>query len=121
MRTWLEDVRYAVRSLRLAPGFALVSAITLALGVGANTAIFSLLDAALLQPLPVAEPDRLRNAVVISRDGAVGVTPPAFFGLDPWSVSDRVRAAIRALDPRLPVYEVTTLDEATRGHWTAIA
>ncbi|HSK10520.1 MAG TPA: ABC transporter permease, partial [Vicinamibacterales bacterium] len=60
---WIEelrdDVRFAVRQLRRAPGFTLVAAMTLALGVGANGAIFALVDATLLRPLPFHEPDRL--------------------------------------------------------------
>jgi putative ABC transport system permease protein len=60
---WLEefgsDVRFAVRQLRFAPAFALVAAITLALGIGANSAMFALVDATLLRPLPFVEPDRL--------------------------------------------------------------
>jgi putative ABC transport system permease protein len=54
-----DDVRFALRQLRRAPGFTLVAALTLALGIGANTAIFALADATLLRPLPFPEPDRL--------------------------------------------------------------
>ena len=55
----LRDLRYAIRSLRRTPGFALTVILTLALGIGANSAVFSALDAVLLKPLPFPEADRL--------------------------------------------------------------
>lgn len=56
----LQDVRYALRQARNAPGLSVAVLCSLAIGVGANTAIFSLVDAAILRPLPVSEPDSLR-------------------------------------------------------------
>src|SRR5437660_10990701 len=58
-RTAMGDFKYAVRTLRRSPGYMAVAAMTLALGIGANTAIFSLLDQILLRLLPVKNPQQL--------------------------------------------------------------
>ncbi len=59
MRTFVQDLRYGVRNLLSSRGFAAIATLTLAAGIGANTAIFSVIDAVLLRPVPYPDPDRL--------------------------------------------------------------
>ncbi len=70
-----QDLKYGVRMLLKTPGFTLVAALSLALGIGANTAIFSLLDAVLLKSLPVQEPERLALFGQGEGQGVIGGFP----------------------------------------------
>jgi len=88
---WLEelrdDVRFAVRQLKSTPGFTFVAAITLALGIGANGAIFALADATLLRPLPLPEPDRL--AIAWERSDALERGPVSPLNMLDWNDQSR--------------------------------
>ena len=81
MRDLIQDFNYAARLLRRAPGFTLVAVTALALGIGANTAIFTVIDTLLLRPLPYSDPDRL--AVVwehnLPRERRTNVVSPGNF------------------------------------------
>ena len=90
MSTLIQDLRYAVRNLLRTPGFAVVTILTLALGIGANTAIFSVVNGVILRPLGYPEPDRLM--FITSRFPSMGfdqfwVSPPEYFEFSRWNQS----------------------------------
>ena len=79
----ISHLRYALRLLRLQPGSSAAIVLTLALAIGANTTLFTLINAALLAPLPVSEPDRLMNVYTSKADGSGygGLSYPDFLDL----------------------------------------
>jgi len=72
MSTILQDLRFASRALRRSPGFAVVTALTLALGIGGNSAVFTVINEVILRPLPYSEPDRLVRVYQVHPEYAPG-------------------------------------------------
>jgi putative ABC transport system permease protein len=96
METLLQNVRYAFRTLANSPGFAAVAILTLALGIGANTAIFSVVNAVLLQPLSYPNPDRLVALELSSPQGNSNVTSIPKFNV--WREQTQVFDSVAAYD-----------------------
>jgi hypothetical protein len=98
METLIQDIRYALRALRRNRAFAFIAILTLGLGIGATTAIFTVVDAVLLKPLPYPDPNRLLTLWERSRaDGMEdGVAPANFYD---WREQSRSFTRMAAIDP----------------------
>jgi predicted permease len=117
MSTLLHDFRYSLRVLGKNPGFTAVAVLSLALGIGANTAIFSLLDALLLRDLPVRQPERLVELSVVRRGDKIMFSFPmfreiergqrVFSGLIGWSFGEMANVEINGVLSQAEARSVT--------------
>ena len=94
MNTFRQDVRYALRMLGQSPGFTTIAVMTLALGIGANTALFSVVNGVLLNPLPYPEPDRL--VALYSRTSAFSQLAISYPNFLDWQRNNHSLASIAA-------------------------
>src|ERR1700722_15146862 len=96
METLQQNLRYGLRTLAKSPGFTSVAVLTLALGIGANTAIFSVVNAVLLQPLSYPNPDRLVELELSSPQGNGHITSIPKFNV--WREQTQVFDSVAAYD-----------------------
>ena len=90
-RWWLQDLGFAMRAMRREPGFSVVVVSTLALGIGANTAVFSVLDVVLLQPLPVRSADRLVHVQTDNSPLKISGGPASYPDFVDWRAAESLR------------------------------
>jgi predicted permease len=90
LETFFQDTRYACRMLRKNPGFTAVAVLTLALGIGANTAIFSVVYAVLLKPLPFTNPDQLFTAFQANTQRGIVETGCSYPNFEEWRAENHV-------------------------------
>lgn len=110
LEQWWQDVRFGLRQLRRSPGFAVTGLLMIGIGLGVTTAMYSIVDAVILKPLPFAQPDRL---------AAIGATPWRFFSLptiEDWQKSSRGFESMAAYTGWAPRIE----SSAGAGHANAV-
>ena len=118
MQGFLRDLRYAIRSLARNPGFFVVAVLTLALGIGATTAIFSVVNGVLLQPLPYPSSDRIVQLFQIDKDAQrVSVSEPNFAD---WKSQTRAFQSM-ALSSSGGTITVNGLSEPARARATSVS
>jgi len=98
IETFFQDARYALRMLRKNPGFTAVAVLTLALGIGANTAIFSVVYAVLLKPLPYANPDQLVSAFAADTQEGVPEDGTSYPNFEEWRAQNHVFSELATID-----------------------
>ncbi len=101
MSGFVQDLRYALRALRRAPGFAAVAIVTLALGIAATTIVYSIVDGILLRPLPIRDADRVMVARESIRGEAMSVSWPNYLDWQQRQTSFELMAAWRGLTANL--------------------
>jgi putative ABC transport system permease protein len=111
METLLSDVRYAVRTWVRNPGFAAVALVTLALGIGANTTMFSVVNATLLQPLPFPDPDRLVTVWKGRIDNPTNLNIVSLPNYRDWKAQNHVFAETALFDSAGRGYNLTSSGE----------
>src|SRR5262249_3476752 len=107
MDAFLRDLRYALRQLRLSPGYAALAIVSIGIGIGATTTIFSLVEGFLLRPIPARQADRLVYAYETSADGSG-------FHSSSYPQYRDLRDRTRALSD-LAAFDITPLSVATAG------
>ncbi|AXC13236.1 Permease [Acidisarcina polymorpha] len=115
METFGQDIRYALRQLNRTRGFAVVAILTLALGIGANTAIFSIIDSVLLEPLPYPQQDRI---VQLKADAASSNYPKGW--IREYQRRSRALSSVSAYTSNAE-YNVTAAGSAARAFGSAVS